>query len=405
MELAEIPGLDLTNSISPSKDRLKQLFQAIDHPSSNYAPLPEAEKTRLKADLLALAKRLGIRIAAPKPRAPRHTHPADRPADIGVEPVFADLFDQARWPHRPYCSDDLSRGLTVRSLWDAIKKPYIQANPPHLRVWSLFDIDRPSAATAWEDAGLPPPAWTTVNKENGHAHMAYGLTAPVLLEAADARRAPMRYLCAVEAAMRAALQSDQDYSGLITKNPAHPLWHTLRGPRTTYDLGELAEYLDLPKHMPKRKPEEIGLGRNVALFDWLRHYAYRNIRRFKETKGCISNWRLELDLRALERNGEFASPLCPQEVGHIAKSVAKWTWVKFDIEASDKRFKAIQAHRGRASGAARLAASEDKRASARLMHAQGMSNSEIARVLDVKRPTLISWLKKSLPPCQRTIIR
>lgn len=402
MQLAEIPGLEVAENVRPSKDRLSQLFGAIDHPSSNYAHLPSADKTRLKAELLALAKRLGIRLTPAKTLAdhtPRQTKPATRPEDIGVDAIFADLFDQDRWPHRPYCSDDLEYGLTVRSLWDAIKKPYIQANPPHLRVWSIFDIDRPAAATAWEDAKLPPPAWAAVNKENGHAHLVYGLSAPVLLDAEDARRAPMRYLCAIEHAMRAALVSDQGFSGLITKNPAHPLWHTLRGPRTTYSLGELAEYLELPKHLPKSKPEEIGLGRNVTLFDWLRHYAYRNIRRFKETKAGLSNWRLELDLRALERNGEFHSPLSAAEVGHIAKSVAKWTWTKFDIEASDERYKsflALQSVRGAKggtkSGQVRLAASEDKRATARLMRAGGATQAAIALELDVSTRTVIRWL-------------
>lgn len=396
MELAEIPGLELADNSQPSKARLNQLYGAIDHPSSNYAHLSEADKNKLKAELLALSKRLGIRLSAPKSLAthtPRRVHATTRPNDIGVDAEFTDLFDQARWPHRPYCADDLTYGLTVRSLWDAIKKPYIQANPPHLRVWSLFDIDRSNAAGAWEDAGLPPPAWTAVNKENGHAHMAYGLRAPVLLDAEDARRAPMRYLCAVESAMRAALGADQDYSGLITKNPAHPLWHTLRGPRTTYDLGELAEYLELPKHMPKRKPEEVGVGRNVALFDWLRHYAYRNIRRFKETKAGVSNWRLDIELRAMERNGEFVTPLSPPEVGHIAKSVAGWTWKKFDIAKSDERFKALQAFRGSLGGVAKGAAYEDRRALAKALHEAGKSYQEVADELSVSRRSVINWCK------------
>ena len=400
VELAEIPGLEVTEHSRPSKERLRQLFGALDHPASNYSDLSAADKTRLKAELLVLAKRLGVRGLAPATtlanHVPRRVHATARPDDIGVSAEFADLFDQSRWPHRPYCSDDLTYGLSVRSFWDAIKKPYIQANPPLLRVWCLFDIDRPYAAAAWEDAHLPPPAWTAVNKENGHAHMAWGLSAPVLLEAEDARQAPMRYLCAVESAMRAALHSDQDYSGLITKNPAHFMWHVLRGPKTTYELGELAQYLDLPKHMPKRKPEEVGVGRNVALFDWLRQYAYRNIRKFKETKAGISNWRLDLDLRALERNGEFAIPMMPQEVTHIARSVAKWTWTKFNIEASDERFKARQAYLGALggvkSGLSRLAATENQRASARLMSASGMSMREIGAALKVGKSTIARWV-------------
>ncbi|MEN9492204.1 MAG: hypothetical protein RJA63_2653 [Pseudomonadota bacterium] len=52
-----------------------------------------------------------------------------------------DLFaDASRWPRRPYCSDDLAQGLRIRSLRQAIEKPYLQANPPHLRVWSVYDV-------------------------------------------------------------------------------------------------------------------------------------------------------------------------------------------------------------------------------------------------------------------------
>jgi hypothetical protein len=98
-----------------------------------------------------------------------------------------------------------------------------------------------------------------------------------------------------------------------------------------------------------------------------------------------------LNAKALERNGDFMQPLMGNEVWHICKSVAKWTWRRFDIEASDRRFRELQAARGRASGEARLAGSEDKRASARLMRAQGMSLRAIAEALGVPKSTVGDW--------------
>jgi hypothetical protein len=279
-----------------------------------------------------------------------------------------DLFGSAdRLPRRPYCSDDLEQGLRIRSLAQALTRPYIQVNPPHLRIWSIFDVDRPGAGLAWEDANLPPPAWAAVNRENAHAHLVWGLAAPVLVDSPDMRQGPLRYLCAVESAFRAKLDADSGYSGLITKNPAHPLWRVLRGPRLIYELGELAEWVDLPRHLPRRKPEQIGLGRNVTLFDWLRQYAYRQVRHYKGDVRNFVLWQSHLNNKALLRNGDFLHPLDPREVWHIAKSVSKWTWRRFDIEASDRRFRDLQAHRGTLSGEARRAASEDKRAGARLM--------------------------------------
>ena len=304
-----------------------------------------------------------------------------------------DLFsDVSRWPRKPYCSE--SKGAhNIRTLKHAISKPYIQANPPHMRVWSIFDVDRRGAALAWEDANLPPPAWAAVDKQSTRGHLVWGLSVPVLVDSPDMRQAPLRYLCAVEAAFRAKLDADTGFSGLMTKNPAHDLWRVLRGPQQAYELGELADWVDLPKHLPKKKPEEIGLGRNVTVFEWLRQYAYRKVRHYKQDVRNFVLWQSHLNSRALERNGDFTHPLQGNEVWHIAKSVSKWTWRTFDLEASDKRFSELQAHRGRMGGLAKGRANEDKQASARLMAATGMTQRAIADELGVSQKSVSNWLR------------
>ena len=107
-------------------------------------------------------------------------------------------------------------------------------------------------------------------------------------------------------------------------------------------MPELAEYVDLTRFTPKRNknPEEIGLGRNVTLFDELRKWAYRQVKKYK-ADGGYKEWLDACNAWALNRNGEFKAPSGPpdkREVWHIAKPVAKWTWTRFDIAASDKRF-------------------------------------------------------------------
>ena len=305
----------------------------------------------------------------------------------------------ARFPRRPYCTDNLADGLRIRSLPHAMRRRYIQVNPPHLRFWMLFDLDRPGAALAWDDALLPEPAWSATNPANGHAHIAYGLSAPVLVSDA-ARQAPLRYLAAVESAYRVALDADPGYSGLITKNPAHAHWRVLRGRQVCYELGELAEWVDLPKFLPKRgvKPENIGLGRNCDTFEHLRQLAYREVRGWKEarTAGVFVQWLNHLYYRAQDYTAnEHPSPLDYRECHAIAKSVAKWVWYRFDIEDSDRRFSELQAHRGsiggKASGASRRAASEDKQASARIMAAKGCTQAEIAKALGVTTRTIRNW--------------
>jgi hypothetical protein len=176
------------------------------------------------------------------------------------------------------------------------------------------------------------------------------------------RQAPLRYLCAVESAIRVKLDADSGYSGLITKNPTNPLWRILKGPQVGYEIGELAEWVDLRKHIPKRKPEEVGLGRNITLFDWLRQYAYRQIRHYKGAgERNYVLWQSHLNNKALERNGDFEYPLLGNEVWCVTKSVAKWTWHNFDLDESDKRFSKLQSFRGHkggvASGEARRAGS------------------------------------------------
>lgn len=309
-----------------------------------------------------------------------------------------ELLLSERTPTRPYCSADLGAGLIIRGRKWALKFPYIQANPPHLRFWMVHDVDKPGAALAWEDAGLPAPAWASTNPETTHAHLAWGLTAPVLT-GDGGRDAPLRYLVAVESAYRVALDADPGYSGLITKNPLHPCWRTLYGPPHLYDLAELAEYVDLPKHAPKRgKIEEIGLGRNCSLFDKLRAWAYVEVRQYREPeRRNFVIWQSNAYGRALELNGDFVRPLDPRECWHVAVSVAKWTWRK-DADAR-ARFSRRQAARGAKggvrSGEVRRDAAEDKIASARLMRATGHSIRDIAQALQVGKSTVGDWLKVS----------
>ena len=213
----------------------------------------------------------------------------------------------------------------------------------------VHDIDRAGAAIAWEDAHLPAPAWAAVNRLNGHAHLAWGLRAPVLT-GEGGRDAPLRYLTTLETAYRSMLGADAGYAGVITKNPLHPLWRLLRGPNYYYELSELAEYVpDLNKYTYRgnKRLEEVGLGRNCALFDRLRIWSYKAVRAYRGKRNYIL-WSAEAYGKALEINGDFAVPLDAREAYHVAKSVAKWVW-KNDADAL-KKFVAKQAFKGKRGG-------------------------------------------------------
>lgn len=265
---------------------------------------------------------------------------------LTLHPVYQkDLFYSMPFPVRPLCSDDLNHGLWRASLDDALKQPYIQANPQR-RIWALlFDVDRELAALSWEDARLPPPTWTAMNPKNGHAHLAYMLKAPVAKSDA-ARLKPLRLLARIQHAMTHALGADRGYTGLITKTPTYEGWRTAIWRPTPYDLDELRDWLpdDLPMPQRIKKTEALGIGRNVFLFESLASWSYRNRRHYSR----FATWFKACTVHA-ESINTFQNPLPPNEVKATVKSVATWTWRNFDVAASDARFSALQAHRGRAA--------------------------------------------------------
>ena len=310
-----------------------------------------------------------------------------------LQPVQQDLFAEAL-PVRPYATDTLGSRLLITSRSRALRRRYIQANPPWMRVFPVFDVDRPSAVLAWDDAGLPPPLWTSENRENGHAHSGWALEAPVLLGDHD-RQHPMRYLCAVESCMREKLGADPSYGGLITKNPLHGHWRTYWGPPRVYSLGELAEYLpDVERHVPRRRPELVGLGRNVDTFDHLRHYAYHEIRLWwapPRERGVYVAWLTHLYHRGLDYTAnEHPTPLDHREVHHTAKSVARWVWRTFSAE----RFSELQAHRGRLSGERRRAATSERDARILELHAVGWSLRAIAREIGLGKSAVADVVQR-----------
>jgi len=303
------------------------------------------------------------------------------------------IFNENRLPKAPYCTDTLGN-LAIRRLKTAVNRKYIQVNPPKLFFWLCLDVDRQGGGLAWEDANLPSPNFATINPANGHAHLVWGLSAPVLTTEA-AREAPLRYLNSIRNAYTALTGADQGYTGLITKNPLHSHWRTLYGHGHLFDLPELAEYVpDLNKYTDRTSPaESVGIGRNVALFQQIRHWAYREIRLFRGAgRQHFTTWSAHVLEQVEKRNGDFTEPLPFSEVKAIAKSIAKWVWAH-DPHA-EQRFIERQAYRGALGGIAKGKANEEKRIQARLMHAKGMSLRSIASELQCSPQSVSNWVSK-----------
>jgi hypothetical protein len=337
-------------------------------------------------------------------------------------------------PRKIYCANDLEFGLKIRSSQQALTKRYVQFNGPGM-VWIIAqDIDRQVDRDYFSKRKAPIPNRVVKNPNNNHAHAMYFLAAGVCKTDA-ARLKPLRYLAVVEGALCLKLEADQNYSGLITKNPIHHEWETWNLHETLFSLGDLARHLDLKAAANASRSsakEARGFGRNVSLFDDLRYWSYRAIRDHW-APGGLDAWLLVVRDRADRINRQFPQPLPESEVRSTAKSVGKWTWRNITpaglqeliqrthtsevqaergrkatnqaaagIASSAVRTPETQAERGRkatnqaaagiASGEARRLSREQERATARLLRARGYTQQAIAEELGVTQRTVSSWL-------------
>jgi hypothetical protein len=210
------------------------------------------------------------------------------------------------------------------------------------------DIDREGAADAWLEAGLPPPNLIMENPTNGHAHLAWLLVIPV--SGSKRISKAFRFLAAIERGFARRLGADRAFNlhGLV-KNALHEDWRVSRPFDGAYPLAKLAAALGKIDMKPLEKGErESGLGRNCALFDWLRKLAYREAVRFKQAGADFTDFLRGLLGAAMDMNRTaFLNPMSSGEVAGIVKSVAKWTWRTFSVEAF-RELQSLRSIRGNA---------------------------------------------------------
>jgi len=229
-------------------------------------------------------------------------------------------------PLRPYCNDHHGR-LFVRPRDQAVKRRHISLDGPMSLNFMSFDVDKPDSAFAYEDAGLPHPAFVAVNPENGHSHVAWQLDTPVLRFPESSTKA-LRFFADVERGFQRRLGADPAYNGLLIKNPLHPAWRTLWLSQRPYGLAELNDYLNpIDKRRPVQVEQEIGAGRNVSVFEQGRRLAYKAATRHLAA-GLGEAFEREVLAICFSLN-VFAAPLRISEVRGIAKSIAKFVRRRF----------------------------------------------------------------------------
>jgi hypothetical protein len=295
---------------------------------------------------------------------------------------LADLLNDQRLPKRPYCSNNLSSGLRIRPLQQALQHRYIQINRPDWTMWLSFDVDRPAAAFAWDDANLPPPTWTTTSR-SGHAHVVYGLSVPVYSGDAHIRK-PYALAQAIRRAVGSRLGADPNYSGLVTQNPLHPGWLTTApaGDRL-YALGDFLEWVDLSSPRQAKTKQDQGGSRNCLLFERLRRAAYEHALSSRLAGLTEDAWGAFV-LCMAEAQNLSVPPLPASEVRSIAKSVSRWVWRHYTGRLSGEAFARRQSHRGQQNGKA-------KRDQGLALLATGGSPEQVMTQLSVSRASVYRW--------------
>ena len=233
---------------------------------------------------------------------------------------------------RPFCTDDFKRdGIYRTNKRRALNSVYIEHNNDSFINSIVFDIDSDTAAIAWQDANIPKPNFITQNPANGHAHLFYALSSPVCITE-NARRKPQKLLRGVVEGLTERLGADPCYTGKITKNPLNPRWRTFWNEQPRFELNYLCEFIDTNKRVKKEVRKSIvAEGRNTALFDSLRFYAYSIIFKYQKNDD-FCGFMSALEEEAENINDSFEDQLGFKEINHTIRSISSWVWGTFDSD-------------------------------------------------------------------------
>ncbi|WP_240457511.1 replication initiation protein [Vibrio neptunius] len=246
--------------------------------------------------------------------------------------------------HAPYlarCSDNKT-AMLVRPREYALRWSYMQVNRKEMWAWMVFDIDHDHRALPnpyiWQDEGLPPPNLIVRDRDSNKAHLFYAII-PVCTSD-KARAKPIEYYKAIYQALALRLEADLAYSGPVAKTPFHRQWITTELHRSVYQLGELADSLELDSCCPwQREARDTSYSRNCTLFEHTRQYAYSIVGKARE-QGGYGQFKARVEGFARYKNVSGMSnsaPLPCSEVRALIKSVSRWTWDKYVARADCQR--------------------------------------------------------------------
>lgn len=235
-------------------------------------------------------------------------------------------------PLLPYRCDVAILSPSHKTSWTeavqhAVKQEYLCLNSrTHINA-VVIDVDH-NDLERWQDCNLPRPTWITVTKGSGRHHIVWLLRDPIQC-GPKARQAPLDYLKRVRDALNYELDGDIAYAAKYTKNPFHDRWKCLNLGGDSVSLSELLQPISCApapiKTFKRQRRELSNIGRHIDLFDMLRWWSYDQRDSFK----TYESFRMAVADEAAALN-TFAQPLKQSSVRAIARSVAKWTWYRYD---------------------------------------------------------------------------
>ena len=138
------------------------------------------------------------------------------------------------------------------------------------------------------------------------------------------------------------------------------------------------------------------------MFDIVRKWAYKAIRDY--WFGSYESWLSAVNQAVSEAWKGIERVFSKTDHDYLlserratAKSIAKWTWrnvtpASFELFVAKTHQPHLQRARQAKSVESRLIKTQDKRDQARELKESGVSVTEIARLLEISRPTIYKWL-------------
>jgi len=185
------------------------------------------------------------------------------------------------------------------------------------------------------------PNLVVKNHDNNKAHLFFRLSSFVGTTP-NAKIKPQKALRLLTHSLNNYLETDKAFNGVQAKNPLYKGFEVFSYSNDSYDFNELFEcipdeqiYVNKPEISISEDKEIIHVGtgeRNVYLFDTVRFQSYKVKHKHKDFNSFYD----EIERIYNDLNAMLSEPMDFKECQHSIKSIATWTWFKFEGDGKNR---------------------------------------------------------------------